>query len=156
MSRSVLRSSAVFSAALCPMAAVVGWIVFMSSKMYDRPGDITQAILYASGYIGIATLTYLIAVIRLERKHVKTVESCSWRLPVLCAVLLSGFTCVGLVENSTDVAAQVLGHRYDGAMIVISMIVWSGVATYLGFRVGRARWSQPIKPFQADRATPGR
>lgn len=63
----------------------------------------------------------------------------------MCAALMTAFTLLGPVEDSTDLAHNLVGYEHENALLTASTLFWSAVASLIQIALDRMleRGAQP-------------
>jgi len=112
------------------VTVVIGLVIlYLSTTISSGPEPSFSLIGYPLGFMITATAAYAIIVAVIAKAQAKFLTNRRWAFPSCCGILLTVFTVTGLVENSTDVVGQVIGHQYEHVMLVASVFFWTLIAT---------------------------
>ena len=127
-------------------------MISFAMTLDSGPESPAELIGFPLGYIISATAAYGVVVFIATDTKARLFTKHRWISPSLCGILLSVFTFTGLVENSTDIVGQVIGHQYERAMLVGSVVFWTIIATGIMIGVDRLISINHNKPLQSDTA----
>lgn len=83
---------------------------------------------YVIGFLVAAAIGHAAALKILPAARSRMLTARSWRIPVACGIAVSAAAAT-LVEPTTDVLGDFIGHRHENLMLAGSVIFWSGAAT---------------------------